>query len=261
MGYRLLPLFDIYMDKYHIYFSDCFDIFPSIPDHSVDMILCDLPFQMTHNAWDRQLPMEKLWPEYLRIAKENAAIVLFANGIFTSKLVMSQEKLWRYNLVWDKVLTSGFLNANRQPLRQHEDICVFYRKQPTYNPQKTVGAINHSKGKSGTTSTNNYNSYGFQDNHEALGNKKHPTSILRFPKKHPSTMLHPTEKSIPLCEYLIRTYTNPGEVVMDNCMGVGTTGIACMNTERNFIGIENNLKYYQIASERLNEIANEKSKL
>lgn len=159
--------------------------------------------------------------------------------------------MWRYNLVWDKVLTSGFLNANKQPLRQHEEIVVFYKKQPTYNPQKTKGTPNHSKGKPKESSNNNYNSFGWVDNVDKLGNMKHPKSIVTFSKPHPSTMIHPTQKPLDLLEWLIKTYTNENDTILDNCMGSGTTGVACKNLNRNFIGIEKDEKYFNIAKERI----------
>lgn len=240
---------------YQIYHADCFDVFPDIPDHSVDFILCDPPFGITaRNKWDVALPFDRLWPEYWRIAKENACIAIFADGIFTSRLVLSQEKYWRYNWVWDKVLSTGFLNANRMPLRTHEDICIFYRKLPTYNPQKTPGRQNHSKGTKPIENTSsNYGAYNPVDNRELLGNMKHPTSILSFSKVHPSKALHPTEKPVALLEYLINTYSNPGDLILDNCMGVGSTGLACLNTGRRFIGIEKEEKYFDIAKGRLEQ--------
>ena len=153
--------------------------------------------------------------------------------------------------MWDKVLTSGFLNANRMPLRQHEEICVFYDKLPHYTPQKVPGSKSHSKGKAKAYKNHNYGEYAFQDNSEELGDMKHPTSILTFQKTHPSKAVHPTEKPVPLCEWLICTYTSPGEVVLDNAMGSGTTGVACVNTERRFIGMEKSEEYFTAAQTRI----------
>jgi site-specific DNA-methyltransferase (adenine-specific) len=174
--------------------------------------------------------------------------------MFMADLMESNKKLWRYNLVWNKVLTSGFLNANRQPLRQHEEICVFYKKQPTYNPQKVKGSKNHSKGKEKKNKNNNYNDFEFVDNSDELGDMKHPTSILTFQKPHPSTMVHPTQKSVELCEWLIKTYTNAGDTVLDNCMGSGTTGVAALNLDRKFIGMELDENYFNIAEKRIKEL-------
>lgn len=227
------------------------EVMKSVPDRSIDMILCDLPYGITHNHWDSVIPIDKLWEQYKRIIKTNGVIALFADGIFMAKLMLSNEKMWKYNLIWNKVLPSGFLNANRQPLRSHEEIVIFYNKQPTYNPQKTIGNPNHGKGKGKSSTNNNYNKYNFQDNKQSLGNMKHPKSILTFPKEHPSKMVHPTQKSVQLCEYLIKTYTNEGETVLDNCMGSGTTGIACRNTGRKFIGIELEENYFRIAEARI----------
>ena len=226
----------------------------NIPEKSIDLILCDLPYGTTRNKWDSVIPFEPLWEQYLRIIKDNGCIALFADGLFMSDLMKSQQKLWKYNLVWNKVLTSGFLNANRQPLRQHEVICIFYKKQPTYNPQKVLGKLNHSKGKKKECKNNNYGEFGFVDNREVLGNLKHPTSILEFSKPHPSKTQHPTQKPVALLEYLIRTYTNEGDVVLDNCMGSGSTCVACVNTNRHYIGFEKEPKYFDIACQRLDEV-------
>lgn len=236
---------------YKIYNQDCLAGMKDLPDDSIDLILCDLPYQRTKNRWDVIIPFAPLWEQYKRLIKPNGAILLFADGMFMADLMKSNEPWWRYNLVWDKQLTSGFLNANRQPLRQHEQICVFYQKQPTYNPQKTIGEKSHSKGKAKDCENNNYGEYRFVDNADAHGNMKFPTSILSFQKPHPSSSLHPTEKSVALCEWLIRTYSNPGDVVLDNCMGCGTTGIAALNTGRRFIGYETDEQYFTVAQERL----------
>lgn len=226
-----------------------------IPNKSIDMILCDLPYGVTaKNKWDNVIPFEPLWREYTRIIKEHGAIVLFGQDKFTAECMLSNKKMHRYNLIWDKVLTSGFLNANRMPLREHEDIMAFYNKLPTYNPQKVKGNPCHSKGKvvgnnnDVQLKNNNYNDF-ICVNTE--GDMKFPTSILRFPKPHPSKCVHPTQKPVELLEYLIKTYTNPGDVILDNCMGSGSTGIACIHTNRNFIGIEIDNKYFEIAKERI----------
>lgn len=239
------------MTSSYIKLGDCLELMSELPDASIDMILCDLPYGVTKNKWDSVIPLDKLWEQYKRITKPNAAIVLFADGMFEANLMLSNPKWWRYNLVWDKVLTSGFLNANRMPLRSHEEICVFYQKQPTYNPQKTVGDKNHSKGRPKENANENYGEYGFVDNSDQLGNLKHPKSILTFPKPHPSITVHPTQKSQELCEWLIKTYTNEGDVVLDPCMGSGTTCIAAKNTGRHYIGFELDEKYFEIAQSRI----------
>lgn len=233
--------------------GDCLEVMKDIPDKSVDMILCDLPYQRTQNQWDVMIPIDKLWEQYNRVIKDTGCIALFADGMFMAALMMSNKKMWKYNLVWDKVLPSGFLNANRMPLRSHEEICIFYKKQPTYNPQKVKGKPNHSKGNSKECENNNYGDFEFVDNSKELGDMKHPVSILRFSKPHPSVSVHPTQKSVEVCEWLIKSYTNEGDLVLDNCMGSGSTGVACVNTNRRFIGIELDETYFNIAKQRIYE--------
>lgn len=226
----------------------------TIDDKSIDMILCDLPYGRTQNKWDSIIPFDELWKQYLRIIKDNGCIALFADGLFMADLMTSNRKMWKYNLVWNKVLTSGFLNANRMPLRQHEEICIFYKKQPTYNPQKTKGKPSHSKGKPKDCDNNNYGSYEFIDNGELHGDMKHPTSILTFSKPHPSVARHPTEKPVECLEWLIKTYTNENELVLDNCIGVGSTAIACINTNRNYLGFETDTTYCDITNKRIQDM-------
>lgn len=237
--------------------GDCIELMQSIPDASVDMILCDLPYQVTKNSWDVIIPFDKLWEQYLRIAKPNAAICLHADGMFMADLMKSQPKLWRYNLVWDKKLISGFLNAKRMPLRRHEEICVFYRQLPTYNPQKVPGAITHSRGNLDKQVAN----HNYGEHHKTASDQsgmKYPTSILEFQKPHPSIAVHPTQKPVELAEWLIKTYTNPGDVVLDNCMGSGTTGVAAVSLGRRFVGFELNYDYYNLASNRIKEAAEQR---
>lgn len=240
--------------------GDCLLEMQNIPDKSVDMVLCDLPYEVLHKnnphaRWDRKIPFEKLWELYNRVIKDNGAIVLFAQGMFTAELMMSSPKMWRYNLVWDKInRPTGFLNANRQPLRIHEDICVFYKMQPTYNPQFTRGKKNHSRGKCGKGIGGGKNRcYGeFKQTEVVLTNEKYPNSIIKAPKEH-KNFFHPTQKSVALLEYLIKTYSNEGDTILDNTMGSGSTGVACVNTKRNFIGIELNEEYFAIAEKRIKE--------
>ncbi|CEQ01611.1 DNA modification methylase [[Clostridium] sordellii] len=242
------------MELNKIYNMDCLEGMKRLRDKSVDMILCDLPYGQTKNKWDSVIPFDKLWKEYKRIIKDNGVIALFANGMFTAELMLSNKSMWKYNLVWNKVLSSGFLNANRMPLRQHEDICIFYKKAPKYNPQKVKGKPNHSKGKVKDNENNNYGSFDFVDNSKELGDMKHPTSILEFSKPHPSKMIHPTEKSTDICEWLIKSYTDEGMTVLDNCIGSGTTAVAAMNTNRNYIGFELDKNYYNIAMDRIKNV-------
>lgn len=232
-----------------IYNEDCLEGMKRIPDKSVDMILCDLPYGTTRNKWDSIILFEPLWAEYERIIKERGAIVLTAGQPFTTSLVMSNQKLFRYSLVWDKQRTSGSLNANRMPLRAHEDILVFYKKLPTYNPQMTRGKM-MSKGGGGGTSSN----YGDAKPVRTTNDLYYPRSILKY--KAPHNMqgkVHPTQKPVALFEYLIKTYTNEGETVLDNCMGSGTTAIAAINTNRNFIGFELDETYYNLANKRIED--------
>ena len=235
--------------------GDCLEVMRGIPDGSVDMVLCDLPYEATHNKWDRALPFTELWAEYYRVGKQNCPFVLFAQGLFYVDLVSSNKTDFRYDLVWDKVLKTGFLNANVMPLRHHEQIAVFYRSKPVYNPQKQKGSPNHTKGKAvfvkGVTN-NNYGSYEPVES-DVTGDMKNPGSILVCQKPHPSKAVHPTEKPVSLLEYLIRTYTNEGDTVLDNTMGSGSTGVACVNTGRDFIGIELDEKYFGIAEDRIRQ--------
>ena len=242
------------MSNIQLFNSDCLEVMKQIPNESIDMICCDLPYGTTQNKDDIIIPFEPLWNEYERIIKENGCIALFAQGLFYVDLVNSNRKLFRYDLVWDKVLTSGFLNAKRMPLRQHEQIAIFYKKLPIYNPQFTEGKPLHGKGKSymdKELKNQNYGQFHATEDIRKGSIEKYPTSILRFPKPHPSIAKHRTEKSIECLEWLIKTYTNEGNIVLDNCMGAGSCGIACKNTNRDFIGIELDENYFNIAKERI----------
>lgn len=237
-----------------LFHGDCLERMKQLDDGSVDMILCDLPYGVTHNPHDKRIPFEPLWKEYERVIKDNGAIVLFAQGMFYVDLVSSNRKLFRYDLVWDKVLTTGFLNAKKMPLRQHEQIAVFYKQMPTYNPQFHEGKPMHGYGTAYKTKevvNNNYGKYKAASDERKGSTQKYPTSIIKISKPHASVSNHRTEKPIPLLEYLIRTFTNPGEVVMDNCMGAGGCGIAALNTGRRFVGMEIDDEYYATARDRI----------
>ena len=239
-----------------IYLGNCLDIMTQIDTGSVDMILADLPFGVTKNSKDIKIPMEPLWEQYNRIIKKNGAIVLFGQGMFTADLMLANKKMWRYNLIYNKGNgVSGFLNANRQHLRVHEDILVFYKKQPTYNPQFTEGEPLHGKGNKYLNKEGVNNNYGYYDTTTPETRKgstqKYPKSVLNFNRPGPSIIVHPTEKPVDLCENLILTYTNPGELVLDNTCGVGTTCLAAKNTNRNYIGIEMDEKWFNYAVQRL----------
>ncbi len=241
-------------DNIQLYQGDCLDIMPQLIAEGVkvDLILCDLPYGVTSHKDDKPIPFDKLWECYNALISENGAIVLFAQGQFYVDLVNSNRKQFKYDLVWDKQLTSGFLNANRMPLRRHESIAVFYKKQPIYNPQKSFGKPNHSKGTKHLTKdlfNQNYGEYKpVESTHSDL---KHPTSIVSFQKPHPSKCVHRTEKPISLLEYLIKTYTNEGMTVLDNCFGSCSTGFAALNTGRKFIGIEKDSHYFGMAQDKL----------
>ncbi len=245
--------------KYELWHGDCLELMGQIPDESIDMILCDLPYgvlnkQNPNAKWDSQIDLSTLWEHYTRIIKPNGAILLFGSGMFTCELMCSNKKLWRYNLIWDKVAKTGFLNAKRMPLRQHEDIVVFYKKLPTYNPQMQKcepHKRNHTKGNMLNPTKNSC--YGnFVEVPTVISDEKYPTSIISISKEHCNgKFYHPTQKPVELLEWLIKTYTNEGETILDNCMGSGSTGVAAVNTGRNFIGIELELQYFEVAQGRI----------
>jgi len=236
-----------------LYCGDCLDIMKQIGDGTIDLVLCDLPYGTTQNKWDAVIPFDSLWEQYNRVAKPNAAFVLFAQGLFYVDLVNSNRANFRYDIVWDKQLKSGFLNANVMPLRVHEQIAVFYKSKPTYNPQKVKGQPTHSKGTAVFTKDVTNNNYGDYTPVENINDMKYPSSILSYQKPHPSVSVHPTQKPVELLEYLIKTFTNEGDTVLDNTMGSGSTGVACVNTNRDFIGIEKDEKYFDIAKSRIND--------
>jgi site-specific DNA-methyltransferase (adenine-specific) len=225
--------------------GDCLELMKDIQDKSIDMILCDLPYGTTRNKWDSIIPLEPLWEQYKRIIKDNGAIVLTAQTPFDKVLGASNLDMLRYEWIWEKTESTGFLNAKKMPLKKHENILVFYKKLPTYNPQFTKGTP-YSYQKDGISSDNYGDSKG--TNKIINEGKRYPVSIITFKK---DKGLHPTQKPVALCEYLIKTYTNEGETVLDNCMGSGTTGVACKNLNRNFIGIELDEEYFKIAKERI----------
>ena len=228
--------------------GDCLELMKELPNKSIDMILCDLPYGTTKNKWDNIIPLDALWGGYERVIKDNGAIMLFGDGMFTANLMLSNPKMWRYNLIWDKQRGCDLLNANVKPLKSHEDICVFYKHKPTYNKQYWYSNP-YKRTKNGSLSNN----YGDRKSaySESTDGRRNPLSILSFPRD--GNRIHPTQKPIALLEYLIKTYTNEGETVLDNCMGSGSTGVACINTNRNFIGYELDEKYFEIAEKRLNE--------
>ena len=247
------------MEIDRIYQGDCLELIKQLPDKSIDCIICDPPYEVLNKnnkdaQWDRIIPFDELWQHYERVAKDNAAIILFSQGMFTARLMMSNPKLWRYNLIWQKRgRCSGFLNAKKMPLREHEDIVVFYRKQPTYNPQMTKclpHERNHSRGRQQGEQTNRcYGEFGKAE--DIITDLKYPKSILNFNRPHPQ--IHPTQKPVALIQYLIKTYSNENDLILDNCIGSGTTAVAAIKEKRHFIGMELNKEYYDIACKRVKE--------
>jgi site-specific DNA-methyltransferase (adenine-specific) len=238
--------------------GDCLEVMGELPDKSVDMILCDLPYGTTACKWDTVIPFEPLWEQYERIIKDNGAIVLTASQPFTSALIMSNLKMFRYQWYWNKNKVTGFANAKKQPLRNVEDVVVFYKKSPTYNPQGLI-EINKTKrnGKSvgGETLRRNIEDSSGKGSLRTSGHS-YVQKYTNYPRQalyinSESKTVHPTQKPVALFEYLVKTYTNPGEVVLDNCAGSCTTAIACLNTDRDYICIEKESKYCDIGRERI----------
>ena len=234
-----------------IYLGDCIELMKQIPDKSIDCIICDLPYntkarRTTWNDWDCEINITELFKEYKRIRKDNAPIILFASDLFSARLISENWQEYKYKWIWKKESGTGFLNAKRMPLRDFEEILVFYKEQPVYNPQMREGKAYTCK--KGSLSSN----YCKTDKIVVTENsgERYPLSILEFKR---DKGLHPTQKPLALLEYLVKTYTNEGDTVLDNCMGSGTTGLACKNLNRNFIGIEIKKEYFEIAKNRLEE--------
>jgi len=245
----------------NIFEADCLDKMKEIPSKSIDMILCDLPYGTTQNKWDSVIPLDLLWKEYNRIIKDNGAVVLTSNGVFTAQLIMSNSKNFKYKWVWEKSKATNFLNSKKQPLRKHEDICVFYKKQPIYNPQMTPGEA-YSKGIRKNQLTGSYGDF-----HPVLvksDGERYPTDIIYIKTaESEGSVFHPTQKPIELGRYLIRTYTKEGDVVLDNTCGSGSFLVAAVLEGRNFIGIEknkdgslfkkDNFDYVELSKDRVKE--------
>lgn len=241
--------------------GDCLNVMEDIPSKSIDMILCDLPYGTTQNNWDSELDLSELWKHYERIIKDNGAIVLTSHGLFTAKLILSNEKLFKYKIVWEKSKATNFLNAKKQPLRKHEDICVFYKKQPTYNPQMSIGKP-YDKGIRKNQLTGSYGD--FSPSKVKSDGKRYPTDVIYFKTAETEgPVYHPTQKPVELGKYLIRTFTNNGDLVLDNTCGSGSFLVSAILEDRKFIGIEKNhdIKLYKnekidlidICNKRINE--------
>ena len=233
-----------------LYKGDCLEVMKLIPNGSIDAIITDPPYGTTACKWDSVIPFDLMWEQLNRIIKPNGAIVLFGQNTFTFKLGLSNEKMFRYTLTWEKTKAGGFLNAKRMPLRRHEQILCFYKKLPIYNPEMVTRGKVRKKGI--TTETGKHTSnYGKFENSVVENNEYYPTSIIEVSNANRKDKLHPTEKPLELFEYLIKTYTNENDLVLDNTAGSGTTAIACLNTNRQFIVIEKEQKYYNIILKRV----------
>lgn len=232
--------------------DDMFDILGKLEPQSIDLLLTDFPYGTLNkrNEWDAIIDYPTFWNHIGRICKPTCAIISTAAQPFTSVLISSNYSDFKYAMVWEKSKATGYLNSKKQPLRAHEDIVVFYKKQPTYNPQMRQGDP-YDKGKA----VRDTESYGIQTKEIHVKNDtglRYPRSVLYFKTAESEGKYHPTQKPIALYEYLIRTYSNEGDIVFDPCMGSGTTGVACMNNNRNFIGIERDYQYFKIAEDRMN---------
>lgn len=236
--------------RIELYNEDCLIGMQNIPDKSVDAIICDLPYGTTQNKWDVIIPFDVLWERYESVIKDSGAIILTSAQPFTTELIMSNKKLFRYDLIWYKALGTGHLNCNRMPMRNHEHILLFYKKLPTYNPQKTTGVMREKGSRKGSTTSN----YGDFKGIVSVSDTYFPQSVIDITNgDRTKENQHPTQKPVALMEYLIKTYTNEGDTVLDNTMGSGTTGVACVNTDRNFIGFELDKTYFEIAKNRIDE--------
>jgi DNA modification methylase len=233
--------------------GDCLQKMQNIPDKSVNVILADLPYAQTRNSWDIMIPIESLWFEYKRIITDNGIIILFGQGIFSAKLILSNPKMYKYTLVWEKTTPTGHLNAKKMPLRSHEDILIFYNKLPTYNPQKTTGhvrKVSTAAHKQNCKKTETYGEHGLTSYDST---ERYPKSVWKFATDKQKSALHSTQKPLKLIEELIKTYSNEWDMVLDNTMGSGTTGEACVNLNRNFIGIELDSTIFDTAFKRIHE--------
>tara|TARA_R110001592_G_C13079489_1_gene742517 strand:+ start:378 stop:1109 length:732 start_codon:yes stop_codon:yes gene_type:complete len=236
-----------------IYKGDCLELMPKfVESKSVDMIFCDLPYGTTQNKWDSVIPLNELWKEYNRVIKDNGAIVLFAQTPFDKVLGASNLKILKYEWVWEKTQATGHLNAKKMPMKAHENILVFYKNLPTYNPQKTTGHKPMNSGvRRSSLKNENYNEINKVDLPFGGDTDRYPRTVLEFKSDKQKNYLHPTQKPLSLIEYMIRTYTNEGDLILDNTCGSGTTGLGAKNLSRNYIMMEQDPKYYEIACKRV----------
>jgi DNA modification methylase len=231
--------------------GDCLEKMQAIPDGSIDMIMSDPPYGTTQCRWDSIIPFEPMWAQLKRIVKPNGAIVLMASQPFTSALIMSNVKMFKYCWHWEKPRPTGHLNARRMPMKNIEDVVIFYKAQAGYNPQMWIGSPSHVvHGRTDPERENNC--YGeFRRSPNVKTTRKHPRQLIKFNQVNPADSMHPTQKPVALMEYMVKTYTNEGDTVLDFCMGSGTTGVACQNLGRDFIGIEMDAEYFEIARKRI----------
>lgn len=236
-----------------LYNGDCLDVMSNIPDKSVDMIFADLPFGTTQNKWDCLIDLDRLWEQYKRIIKDNGCIALWCQVPFNIVLGYSNLEMLKYEWIIEKTNATGHFNAKRMPMKAHENVMIFYKNPPTYNPQKTTG---HKPVNNYTKHTNDGSNYGASIIGRSGGGQtdRYPRDVLKFKWDTQKSSLHPTQKPLAACEYFIKTYSNEGDTILDNCMGSGTTGVACNRLNRNFIGIELENEYYNIAQERIKGI-------
>ena len=246
---------DIVTSEYSLLFGDCLERMKEIPDGGVDLVLVDLPFGTTQNLWDSVIDMEMMWKELNRVSKQNAAKLFFAQTPFDKVLGVSNLKQLKYEWIWEKTTATGHLNAKKMPMKAHENILVFYDKLPTYNPQKTTG---HKPANSYTKHQDDGSNYGNTQVGISGGGQtdRYPRSVQVFKTDKQKVSLHPTQKPVALLEYLIKTYTNENETVLDFTFGSCSTGVACLNTNRKFLGIEMNEEYFDIAKDRIEKALN-----
>ncbi|UXQ88805.1 site-specific-DNA-methyltransferase [Tenacibaculum phage Larrie] len=241
------------MDKNIIYNGDCLEIMPKkIRDKSIDMIFCDLPYGTTKCKWDSVIDLEKLWSEYERIIKDNGVIILFAQTPFDKVLGASNLKMLRYEWIWEKTSATGHLNAKKMPMKAHENLLVFYKKPPIYNPQKTIGhkrKVSKAEHKINCRESEVYNKGQKRTTYDST--ERYPRSVQVFASDKQKSKLHPTQKPLALVEYIIKTYTNEGDLILDNTCGSGTTGVGAKNLKRDYIMIEKDVEYYNIAKDRV----------
>ena len=240
------------MKKFELWQGDCIELMKQIPDGSIDCIIADLPYGTTACKWDSIIPFEPLWEQYNRIIKDSGAIVLFGSEPFSSQLRMSNLKMYRYDWIWEKTKATLFTQCKKRPLNANENILVFYKKQPTYNPQMSVGVPYKARKK-----IKQSDEWAFGTVRNDNNGTRYPRTVIRFKSGDRDGKCHPTQKPVALLEYLVKTYTNEGDVVLDNCMGSGSTGVACVNTNRHFIGIELDEGYFNIAKKRIEEAVND----